>query len=328
MNKKCIGCGSIFQSTNPQNPGYIIKDKIIDAQYCERCFKIIHYGEQSVVTIPKEIESIIDTVNKDTKHVLFITDLLSLNIDIINTYQKINYPKTLIINKFDLFKHLLKENKIKEYLYKHYNVQDNILFLTSINNHNVKDLLNYLDKYKINKSYIVGFINSGKSTLINTILKTNNQEIKGLTTSYIPHTTMNFINIKVTDNLTLIDSPGFSYANFLINNLTVLEKIDVKKKIRPVVYQMKNEETLVIEDLLNIKCLNKCNLTIYLSNKFKLRKDYKVKFNSVTFDIKANQDLVLKGVGFITFKNDCKIEVSLEDQDLFEIRDSIFGGSV
>lgn len=325
MNNKCIGCGSVFQSTNSNSPGYITKEKVNDASYCERCFKIIHYGESLVVLAPKEIDSIIETVNNDHKHVLFITDLLSMNEDIINVYHKINYPKTLVINKFDLVKHLLKPHQIKDYLNKNYQIKDNVLFLSSINNHNIKDLIEYLDKSKINESYMVGFINSGKSTIINTILKMTNQEILGLTTSFIPHTTMNFINITINDHLTLIDSPGFSYSKFLCNNLDVLKKIDVKKKIRPVTYQMKEKETLVIKDLINVKCLNKCNLTVYLSNKFSIKKDYKINYKQVKIDISKNSDLVIKGVGFINFKNDCEIELGIEDESLIEVRPSIFG---
>ena len=48
MNKKCIGCGSVLQTEKPKEKGYIIKDKIKDSNYCERCFKIIHYGEEKV----------------------------------------------------------------------------------------------------------------------------------------------------------------------------------------------------------------------------------------------------------------------------------------
>ncbi len=328
MNKKCVGCGSIFQSLNPESPGYIKVEKKKDAKYCERCFKIMHYGESLIALIPSEIEKIIEVVNNDSEHVLFICDLLSLNSDIINLYHKIKYPKTLIINKYDLFKHLLKPDKVKSYLRDNENITDNILFISSVNNHNVKEIIDYLEKFKIKKSYIVGFINVGKSTIINTILKMTDKTILGLTTSYIPHTTMNFIEMKINEKLTLIDSPGFSYSSFLSNDLNLLKKIDTKKKIRPITYQMKENETLVIEDLVDISFINKANVTVYLSNKFKLKKDYKINRYYLKLNIPENSDLVIKGIGFINFKNTVDIEINIEDETLVEVRSSLFGGEL
>ncbi len=326
MNNICQGCGSKFQSSNQSGIGYIPKEKLKESKYCERCFKIIHYGESLVVLTPQEIDNIIETVNNDQKHVLFILDILSLNQDIIDVYHRINYPKTLIINKYDLLKHLIKPNKIKEFLFSYYKVNDNILFISSINNHNVKEIIYYLEKYKINEAYLAGFINAGKSTILNTILGAYNQNIMSLTTSYIPHTTMNFINLKINENLTLIDSPGFSYPTYLSENLELLKKIDVKKKIRAVSYQMKTNESLIIEDLLNITFINNSNIIIYLSNKFKMKKGFKIKKYNLKLTIPADSDLVIKGVGFINFKNDTEIEVDLEDDSLIEIRPTIFGG--
>ncbi|NLA32584.1 MAG: hypothetical protein GX864_01370, partial [Mollicutes bacterium] len=91
MSNICQGCGSKFQSSNQGGVGFIPKEKLKNSKYCERCFKIIHYGESLVVLTPKEIDNIIDTVNNDQKHVLFILDILSLNQDIIDVYHRINY---------------------------------------------------------------------------------------------------------------------------------------------------------------------------------------------------------------------------------------------
>ena len=41
MVRKCIGCGSILQSDNKEELGYIISNKIDTANYCERCFKLL-----------------------------------------------------------------------------------------------------------------------------------------------------------------------------------------------------------------------------------------------------------------------------------------------
>ena len=326
MNNICHGCGSHFQSSNQSGVGYIPKEKFGDSKYCERCFKIIHYGKSLVVLTPKEIENIIETVNNDHKHVLFIIDILSLNQDIIDVYHKINYPKTLIVNKYDLLKHIIKANKIKDFLFSHYQVTDNILFVSAVNNHNVKEIVDYLEKYKIKEAYLTGFINAGKSTILNKILSEYNQNILNLTTSYIPHTTMNFINLKIKENLILIDSPGFSYPDYISNNLELLKKIDIKKKIKPLSYQMKAGESLLIENLLNMTFYNKVNVIAYFSNKFNFKKGFKIKKYNLKIKVPKDSDLVIKGIGFICFKDTCEIELDLENDSLLEIRPTIFGG--
>ena len=47
MNKVCFGCGSILQCENDLNPGFIPSNKIDNANYCKRCFRLTHYGEIS-----------------------------------------------------------------------------------------------------------------------------------------------------------------------------------------------------------------------------------------------------------------------------------------
>ena len=49
MSKECLGCGSILQSENAKNEGFVKSSVYDKSSYCERCFKIMHYGEYSVL---------------------------------------------------------------------------------------------------------------------------------------------------------------------------------------------------------------------------------------------------------------------------------------
>lgn len=327
MNRVCCGCGATLQCVNPNENGYIIKEKMCDADYCERCFKIIHYGKTMVVDTPKDIDSIINVVNNDIKHSLFLVDLLNINKFVIDIYHKVNDPKTLVICKSDMFNGTVREILIKNLLRKYYKINDNIIFISTIQD-NTNKILDYLLNSKINESYILGFINSGKSSLINKILSKENQCIKGLTTSYIPHTTMDFIEMKINDELTLIDSPGFSYDNFLTNDIKLLKKINSKSKLKPITYQMKQNDTLLIENFITITTDNKNSFTLYINSNLSHKKIYN-KFDlskKTVFSIDNNCDLIIKGIGFINIKKACNIEVMTNDDNLCEIRPSLFGG--
>lgn len=328
MNRKCQGCGSVFQCVNPMENGYIRKDKIDSADYCERCFKIIHYGKTLVVDEPKDINSIIDIVNSEIKHSLFLVDLFNIDSITIDTYNKISKPKTLIISKSDIFKNVLRDDQIKNLLRNYYHIDDNIIFSNMNYNNNAKDIVNYLEKNHIKESYILGYINSGKSTLINKILELTNQEIKGLTTSYIPHTTMDFITITISDSLKLIDSPGFSLNATLTDNVALLKKINTKCHIKPITYQMKENDIIVIENLVNIKTTEKNSFTLYINHLLSHKKIYKPikKNDKLELVIPSNSDLVIKGIGFINIKRPSHITINIEDKNLIEIRPSIFGG--
>lgn len=327
MNRKCSGCGAILQCVNPNEMGYVRIDKMDIASYCERCFKIIHYGKTLVVDEPKDIDSIIKIVNKEIKHSLFLVDIFNLNESTINTYKKINGSKTLIISKSDLFRNVIKENVIKNLLRNYYDVKDNIIFISTISGE-IKELMNYLESNHIYELYVLGYINSGKSSLINHILSFNNQEIKGLTTSYIPHTTMDFITIEVNDHLKLIDSPGFTMNSILTDNINLLKKINSRCHIRPLTYQMKVNEIIAIEDFIAIKTFTKTSFTLYINNSLSTKKVYKlIDYNKIIeLDIPQNSDLVIKGIGFINIKLPAKIAINISDDSLIELRPSLFGG--
>jgi hypothetical protein len=41
----CKGCGAVFQSTDPNAPGYTPKE---GSEYCQRCFRLMHYDDLTI----------------------------------------------------------------------------------------------------------------------------------------------------------------------------------------------------------------------------------------------------------------------------------------
>ena len=55
MGKKCIGCGIPLQNTDSKKGGYTPKDLTGKEElYCQRCFRISHYGEHSSSFLSRE----------------------------------------------------------------------------------------------------------------------------------------------------------------------------------------------------------------------------------------------------------------------------------
>ena len=331
MNKKCIGCGSILQSDDRNKIGYIIKEKISDAKYCERCFKITNYNEKIIVPLKGINTYIIDEINKDDKYVFFLVDFLNINKETIDTFKQIKNNKTLVISKLDIIPRSIKQNLIINWLKEEYGITENIIFISSIKNLNTGSIENILERNNQKEAYILGYTNAGKSTLINKLCIENNITNNKITTSLIPNTTLDFIKIKLNVNLTIIDSPGFTLNQTLYNDndFELIERINPKTFLKPITHQTKDITSIIIENKIRLTPQNKNSLTFYTSNKINITKVFndnnELKDNKETiYHIKDNSDIVIKGLGFINIKKECNLIVNSEYQDLIEIRKSMF----
>ena len=316
MSRICFGCGAKLQYSNKDAKGYVPENKLNDAKYCMRCFKLMHYGVNINDTVPKRVEEILYLVNSDDKFTIFMCDFLSLSDKIINIYNKIKGKKLLLISKIDVIPKDIKIDNIRKYIMNNYKV-NNVRFVSSVNGYGIDSLINYLITNNIRESYILGETNSGKSTLINNILDAFDSKLTKTTISSSKNTTLDFIRLNVNNNLTIIDSPGFVTDSYEVN-------CPLKKVIKPLTYQMKDGEVLKI-DKFYLKFSIATSITIYSAYELEIKKYYK---NDISFTynekINSNSDIVIYGLGFINVKNECTICASNIDSSLLEFRESVF----
>ena len=312
MNKKCIGCGIELQYNDKNKIGYIPENKYNDSNYCMRCFRLIHYNDTS--TKDKELSTnyILEKVNKDNIFKIYVVDFLNINNNTIDIYNKIKGNKLLLINKIDMLDKSINKNNIINNIKTIYKI-DNILSISTLNDNHINLLLNYLNKNNINKCYILGPTNSGKSTLINKLCNNNN-----LTISNKRNTTLEFINIKL-DNLNIIDTPGFLISDY---NL----KTKYNHIIKPITYNMKDNDIIYI-DKFYIKFKYKTSITIYCYEIIDTKKYYKDIKYDYSIDTTNNIDLCINGFGIINIKNKNNIEICNLDKELISLRESVFGGN-
>ena len=212
MNK-CQGCGVLCENT-----------------LCERCFRIKHYNDYKIVSKTNtDFIPILETINKSNDLVLLVVDLFNIaDLSLIRKYMKNDL--LLVLTKRDLLPKSVSYDKLYNYDYK-IDYLDKII-ISSNKNYNFDELLDKINKYKkSNNVYVVGFTNAGKSTMINKLIYNYSSNKTEITTSPLPSTTLNTIEIDL-GNFTLIDTPGLlsegDIANYVSGN--ELKKIIPKKR--------------------------------------------------------------------------------------------------
>jgi len=314
MIKKCIGCGVLLQNESESKKGYV---ENIENNLCQRCFKIKHYNKK-IEENNINYEEVLKKINESNDLIVLLVSLLSPSI--INNINNLfpNKKILLVLTKKDLLPKSTKEEKIiNNLINKNLNLLETVV-VSSFKNYNINLLYEKINKYKkTNNVYIVGYTNSGKSTLINKFIKNYTKNQDEITCSNYPNTTLDFINIKINDDLNLIDTPGIVDDNNIINKLSEkdLKKILPKKEIKPKTRKVSKNISFIIEDMFRIDYEGIFNsLTFYMANNLKLDivslNNPKLKeHKKECFILTNNEDIVIDDILFIKIVNECKITI-------------------
>lgn len=316
---KCNGCGVILQNQSKDDIGYTPN---LSYNLCERCFKIRNYNDYKfIVKDNEDYIKILKDINNTKDLVVLVVDLFNISKNLEDIGKYINNDILLVLTKRDLLPLSCYNEKLKSYFnnYK-LNIVDTLI-ISSKKNYNLDELYYKLNHYKkSDRVYVVGFTNSGKSSMINKIIYNYSNNDSLITTSNLPSTTIDSIEIRVNDNLVLIDTPGLLDENDIINYIDkgTLKKIIPSKEIKPITYQIKSNQTIIIDDLARIDIKGPNNITIYASNNLNIKRLYKdtdklKNLKKQELEIKSSSDLVVQGLCFIKFTNNDKINIYTKD---------------
>lgn len=331
--KKCKGCGALLQNESIDLAGYVVKD---NQEYCQRCFRLIHYGDLKNLNKLKVNNEDVFNIYKEHQKNIFILivdvfDALILDQDaLLDIYR--DYKVILVINKIDLLPKNITEEKLE-------NIYSNILSNTKYNNI-ISCLLTYkgdpnfntlffdlLSEQKETNYLFVGRVNAGKSTIINKLIGSND-----LTTSTYPGTTVN-INTITFDNYCFIDTPGLndeeSFVNYIDKNQ--IQFLFPNKCIKPKTFQLYDKQSYIIEGLVRVDIIPKKNSSIkfIINNEIephrtnidngenyinKHQKEFIVKLLPLypnRFVISDEKAFVIKGLGYIKVQGKCDININV-----------------
>ena len=122
---KCKGCGITLQNKDKNGLGYV---EDINSDICRRCFRLSHYGEYKTVSLDNsDYKKIIKSIPDDSL-VVYICDILSLDIYNLDNYNNI----LLVITKRDIMPKSVKDYKLIEYIKR----KVNVLYIVIISSNN------------------------------------------------------------------------------------------------------------------------------------------------------------------------------------------------
>ena len=317
MKNVCKGCGEEIQNTSVESKGYSPK---LDSTYCKRCFRKMNYGEGENNLEVFDSDKYLTEISNSGNEVIMVIDILDPKFTIIKNINKYIKPErlTLAVNKVDILPKSISDETIIKWIdgltldldleFK------NLVLVSSYKNKNI-DAISDMIKSSNKDVSIIGYSNVGKSSLVKSIFKANSLEANNLVSKTIGTTTkpieLEFFDTKI------IDYPGFILETSIHNKLSndKLKKLLPQKEIKIRNYQLNEGQLINIEDILFFETnkqegnegyqfifSNEANLH---RGKFENKEIDKSFVKNLITPLKGveRQDIIISGVGIITFNN-------------------------
>lgn len=278
--RRCYGCGAILQDTDPNEAGYIPKDKFEadDQNLCERCYKLRHYSTfKESGDLSLDYVTILEHAKEEGALAIYVVNAFALHGSFLEGIGK-HLPENVlvVINKRDLLPNSYSDNyliaTVKENLKKEDIVAKDIIIASANKKENIDSLIKAIDRNRANKSvYFVGAFQVGKSSLINTLLMNyTNSTDRMITTSPYPGTTLDVISIPLDEETCIYDTPGIYNSKSMISFLEpeIVKYVQPRNTVRPETYGAREGSSFLLSNLarLDFETGEKTDFTFYKSN--------------------------------------------------------------
>lgn len=336
---RCIGCGAVIQTTDKTQLGYapessLEKEDII----CQRCFRLKHYNEiQDVPLTDDDFLKILNQLGTKQALIVYVVDIFDFDGSWLPGLHRFvgNNPVLLVGNKADLLPKSLKRERLTQWMRGRARelglAPTDCVLVSAEKGHSFDALLEKMEEERAGRDvFVVGCTNVGKSTLINRIIKVATGENDVITTSQFPGTTLDKIEIPLSDGSVLVDTPGIINHHQIAHviDAKTLKLVSPKKEIKPVTYQLNEEQTLFFGALARFDYTSggRRSFVVYTSNNLMIHRTKLEKADNLyatqagkllqppgemgietlpklvpyQFAIKEKADIVFSGLGWIT----------------------------
>jgi len=245
-DKQCQGCGVPTQTTHPDQAGYVVR---LDQTYCQRCFRLKHYGETKVIEKDAvKSEEVFADIRTIEGLIVLVSDITDLESGLFSSVTR-HLPQRdmiLVLTKTDLLPITVSSQKIERALMNKLK-RENLYFkeVFMVGNHGKsgrEELISALKKSPYQHYIFMGYANTGKSTLVNALLERNHATI-----SPYPNTTLAIQRIQ-SDFGEVIDTPGIQIGEGIFKHIPFDRYDDYlwRKPIHVTHIQLKGEQALIL----------------------------------------------------------------------------------
>lgn len=281
----CIGCGVTIQTEHPKEIGYAPQSALEkETVICQRCFRLKNYNEiQDVPLTDDDFLEILNGIGNTDGLVVKIVDIFDFNGSWLpGLHRFVGKNNVLLIgNKADLLPKSVKHSKLIQWMKRASTELGlkpvDVFLISAAKGHGIKEVAEAIEHYRFGRDvYVVGCTNVGKSTFINRIIKEYSGARDVITTSQFPGTTLDLIDIPLSDGKSIYDTPGIinhhQMAHYVGKN--ELKIISPKKEIKPRVFQLNEKQTLYFGGLARFDFVSggRKSFVCYLSNELNIHR--------------------------------------------------------
>ena len=183
---RCYNCGTVLQSKKKNENGFIPEELLANytgdnqVLYCQKCFDFMKGLNAGALeqNIDKATTKILDDAVATDAFIIWVVDLFAFNGTINpDVAKKLRKLKVAIIGTHrDLFSNLIKDETLERFIYERFEESgikaDSVTIVGNEDNVDMKALMQKFNHdRKAHDIYLIGSKSSGKTSLINRMLK-------------------------------------------------------------------------------------------------------------------------------------------------------------
>ncbi|WP_069364635.1 ribosome biogenesis GTPase YqeH [Salisediminibacterium beveridgei] len=276
----CAGCGVKIQTEDKNKAGYTPSSALErEILICQRCFRLKHYNEvQDVSLTDDDFLRILNELGNKKGLVVKIVDIFDFDGSWLNGLQRYvgQNPILLVGNKVDLLPKSVKRQKVIQWMKKAAKDKGlkpvDVHLMSAETGEGVLEAADLIESYRNQGDvFVAGCTNTGKSTFINRLLKEfGAAEDLMITTSNIPGTTLDMIDVPLDDGASLYDTPGIINPHQMAHlvGASSLKVMMPRKEVKPKIFQLSSEQSIFFAGLGRVDFLKgeRQSFVVYMSN--------------------------------------------------------------